>query len=48
VNQLFALVAAVLIFLAAVGVDPAAVDLFLLGLAFWALHFAVELRPWKR
>jgi hypothetical protein len=45
---MFAVIAAVLIFLAAVGVSADVVDLFLLGLAFLALHFAWDFRPWHR
>jgi hypothetical protein len=45
---MFAVIAAVLIFLAAVGVNADAVDLFLLGLAFLALHFAWDFSPWHR
>jgi hypothetical protein len=45
---MFAVIAAVLIFLAAVGVNADAVDLFLLGLAFLALHFAWDFSPWRR
>jgi hypothetical protein len=45
---MFAVIAAVLIFLAAVGVGADAVDLFRLGIAFLALHFAWDFRPWHR
>jgi hypothetical protein len=45
---MFAVIAAVLIFLAAVGVSADAVNLFYLGLAFLALHFAVDFAPWRR
>jgi hypothetical protein len=38
---MLALIAAFLIALAAFGVDFGKVDLFLLGLAFWAAHFGV-------
>jgi hypothetical protein len=36
---MFALVAAILFFLRALGVDSDSVDLMILGFAFWALHF---------
>jgi hypothetical protein len=45
---MFAAIAAVLIFLVAIGVSADAVDLFLLGLAFLALHFAWDFSPWHR
>lgn len=40
---MLALAAAILLGLSAFGVDPDAVDLFILGLALWAAHFAFEL-----
>lgn len=45
---MFALLAFVLLLLVAFGVDADAVDLFVLGLASWALHFAWDFRPWNR
>lgn len=37
---MFALIAAIVILLAALGVGLGSVNLLYLGLAFWALHFA--------
>jgi hypothetical protein len=45
---MFALIAFVILLLAAVGVDAGQIDLFVLGLAFWALHFAWAFTPWRR
>jgi hypothetical protein len=47
---MFALIAAALLLLAAFGVDLGRVDIFLLGLAFWALHFgvAIAVPSWRR
>lgn len=45
---MFAAIAAVLFFLIAIGVKATALDLFYLGLAFWALHFAWSFTPWNR
>ena len=43
---MFALIAAVILALAAFGVLHGAVNWVLLGLAFWALHFAFAWTPW--
>lgn len=45
---MFALIAAVILFLAAFGVDFGAVDMLLLALGFWALHFVFDIIPWRR
>lgn len=45
---MFALVAFVLFLLAAFGVAAGSVDLVLVALAFWALHFAYGWSPWDR
>jgi hypothetical protein len=47
---MLAIIAAFLIALAAFGVDLNGVDLFMLGLAFWALHFgiAIAVPSWRR
>jgi hypothetical protein len=46
---MLALIAAALLLLAAFGIDFGKVDLLLLGLAFWAAHFAVGIAlPWPR
>lgn len=44
---MLALIGAFLIGLAAFGVDPEGFNLFYLGLAFWAAHFAFGIR-WPR
>jgi hypothetical protein len=43
---MFALIAAIIWFLAAFGVKPGSVDMLLLGLAFLALHFCWAWAPW--
>lgn len=43
---MFALIAAVIFALAAFGVLGGSVNWLLLGLAFWALHFAFSWTPW--
>lgn len=43
---MFALIAAIIWFLAAFGVTINGVNLLYLGLAFLALEFAFEWRPW--
>lgn len=45
---MFALIAAILLFLVALGVSTDAVDLFILALGFWALHFVWSFTPWNR
>lgn len=46
---MLALIAAALILLNAFGVDWDEVDIFKLGLAFWAAHFAFAIGiPWSR
>jgi hypothetical protein len=46
---MLAIIGAFLIALAAFGVDLGKVDIFLLGLAFWALHFGIAVAvPWPR
>lgn len=44
---MFAFAGFIFLLLAAFGVNPAAVDFVLLGLAAWALHFAWDFRPWR-
>jgi hypothetical protein len=46
----FAVIAAVIWFLAAFGVAPGGVDMLLLGLGFLGLHLAIGwgLTPWRR
>ncbi|MCI0690151.1 MAG: hypothetical protein L0Y54_23370 [Sporichthyaceae bacterium] len=44
---MLALIAAILIALFAFGVDLEDINLFHLGLAFWAAHFAFGI-PWPR
>lgn len=44
---MFALIAFILLLLVALGVSADAVDLFVLGIAFIALHFAWDFRPWR-
>ena len=44
---MFALFAAIVFFIAAIGVKPEAIDLLLLGLALLALHFAFSWAPWS-
>lgn len=44
---MFALVAAIIWFLAAFGVKMSGVDLVVLGLAFLGLHFAFAWVPWS-
>jgi hypothetical protein len=43
---MFALIGAIILFLAAFGVHAGNVNLVILGLAFWALHFAFAWTPW--
>ena len=43
---MFALIAAIIWFLAAFGVEAGHVSLLLLGLAFLALHFVFSWAPW--
>lgn len=49
---MFALIAAIILFLAAFGLKLGAINLLLLALAFWALHFAfgigLPLPAWRR
>lgn len=45
---MFALIAFILLLLAAIGVDAGEIDLVLLGLAFWSLHFAWSFNPLNR
>jgi hypothetical protein len=48
---MFALIAAIILFLAAFGVTVGSVNLLYLALAFWALHFAWGFAlptPWRR
>ena len=43
---MFALIAAIILFLTAFGVLHGGVNWLLLALAFWALHFAFSWTPW--
>lgn len=51
---MFALIAAIILFLAAFGVGIGGINLVWLALAFWALHFAWSVAlpfpaaPWRR
>jgi hypothetical protein len=44
---MFALIAAIILFLAAFGVHAGTVNLVWLALGFWALHFAWGFIPWS-
>jgi len=44
---MFALIAAIIFFLAAFGVQLGSINMLMLALAFWALHFAWGFYPWS-